>query len=436
MADNKSRRKVAVALLSGQKQARRLELTPLNAITGAEKNPKRHSHEDIEKSISRFGYVEPVVLDERTGRLVAGHGRVQALRVAKKTGDKPPQGVVEEGGEWLVPVLRGWASRSDTEAEAYLVASNHLATKGGWDDGELAELLQSLSEQAALDGTGFDSSSIDEVLRRASEAKEPAQGLTDPDDVPEVEASGVALGDMFRLGDHVLLCGDSTKAADVDRVMAGEAADLVWTDPPYGVDYESKAGKVHNDGAEGLPALLRGAFASCFRVMKPGAFVYIAHPSGANSLVFYDEVRAAQFVFKQGLVWVKDSLVLGHADYHYQHEPIIYAMKPAKAGRRGRVGEGWYGDNSQVSIFTIPNPKRSDEHPTMKPVELVEAMVRNSSATGHLVFEPFNGSGTTLMACERLGRRCRAIELSPVYVARTVARWEAFTGKKAERVDG
>lgn len=224
--------------------------------------------------------------------------------------------------------------------------------------------------------------------------------------------------------------------ADVDRVMAGEAADLVWTDPPYGVDYESKAGKVHNDGAEGLPALLRGAFASCFRVMKPGAFAYIAHPPGANSLVFYDEVRAAQFVFKEGLVWVKDSLVLGHADYHYQHEPIIYAMKPAKAGRRGRGGEGWYGDNSQVSIFTIPKPKRSDEHPTMKPVELVEAMVRNSSAPGHLVFEPFNGSGTTLMACERLGRRCRAIELSPVYVARTVARWEAFTGKKAERVGG
>ena len=430
---------------------RKIEMMPLNAITGAQKNPKRHSHEDIEKSISRFGYVEPVVLDERTGRLVAGHGRVQALRVAKKTGDKPPQGVVEKGGEWLVPVLRGWASRSDTEAEAYLVASNHLTTKGGWDDGELAKLLQSLNEQAALDGTGFDSSSIDEVLRRASEAEEPAQGLTDPDEVPEADASGVALGDMFRLGDHVLLCGDSTKEADVDRVMAGEAADLVWTDPPYGVDMEAvneglaKTGRasktrtthgIENDLSEDLQPLLRGAFAACFRAMKPGGFIYVAHPSGDKSLVFYDEIRTAGFRFKCGLVWVKDSMVISRSDYHGRHEPIIYALKPGGEGRRGRFGNasGWYGDDSQTSVFEVPRPKRSDEHPTMKPVELVEAMVRNSSAPGHLVFEPFNGSGTTLMACERLGRRCRAIELSPVYVARTVARWEAFTGKKAERV--
>lgn len=143
---------------------RRLELMPLNAITGAEKNPKRHANEDIGKSIGRFGYVEPCVLDERTNRLVAGHGRMQALRVAKKSGEKPPQGVEERDGEWFVPVLRGWASRSDTEAQAYLVASNHLTTKGGWENTGLLEMLQSLEKQAALDGTGYGPEDLDALL--------------------------------------------------------------------------------------------------------------------------------------------------------------------------------------------------------------------------------------------------------------------------------
>lgn len=414
---------------------RRLELMPLRDITGAENNPKKHANEDIGKSIGRFGYVEPVVLDERTQRLVAGHGRVQALRVARKKGDAPPQGVELRDGEWFVPVLRGWASRSDAEASAYLVASNNLTTKGGWENAGLAELLQSLAQQQALDGTGFDEDAIDGLLKEVALEQKAKEGNMDPDDVPDVSDPGdVRPGHLYALGEHRLLCGDSTRAVDVDQVLAGEAADLVWTDPPYGVSYESKAGKVHNDGADQLAGLLRGAFASCFRAMKPGAFIYVAHPSGANSLTFYDEIRAAGFVFKAGLVWVKDSLVLGHSDHHYRHEPISYAMKPAEAGRRGRGGSGWYGDNGQTSVFEVAKPKRSEDHPTMKPVELVEAMLRNSSAPGHLVFEPFSGSGTTIMACERLGRRARAIELDPVYVNRTISRWEAFTGRKAEKL--
>jgi DNA modification methylase len=127
-------------------------------------------------------------------------------------------------------------------------------------------------------------------------------------------------------------------------------------------------------------------------------------------------------------------MVLGHSDYHYEHEPIIYAMKPAPKGRRGRGGTGWYGDNSQVSVFRVPKPRRSEDHPTMKPLALIEPMIHNSSAPGQLVFEPFNGSGSTLMACERLQRRCRAIELSPVYVNRTIARWEAFTQRKVKKL--
>jgi ParB-like chromosome segregation protein Spo0J len=152
---------------------RKIELMPLNQVTGADKNPKKHAHDDISRSIGRFGYVEPVVLDERTGRLVAGHGRIQALRVAQKKGDAPPQGVEERDGTWLVPVLRGWSSRSDTEAQAYLVASNHLTTKGGWENGELVQLLQGLEQQAALEGTGYTSDDIAALLDGlADEAEE------------------------------------------------------------------------------------------------------------------------------------------------------------------------------------------------------------------------------------------------------------------------
>ena len=418
-------------------KSRHLELMPLNAITGADKNPKKHASEDIGKSIGRFGYVEPCVLDERTNRLVAGHGRVQALRVSRKKGEAPPQGIEERDGEWFVPVLRGWASRSDTEASAYLVASNHLTTKGGWENSDLLEMLQELDKQAALEGTGYGSEDLDALLKSVALEQEAAEGKTDPDEVPEVgDAGSVRLGDLYELGEHRLLCGDSTRESDVDLVLGGKQADLVWTDPPYGVSYESKAGKVHNDGADQLAPLLKGAFASCFRAMKPGAFIYVAHPAGGHQLTFYDEIRSAGFRYKAQLVWVKDSLVLGHSDYHFRHEPISYAMKPAESGRRGRGGSGWYGDDAQTSVFEVPKPKRSEDHPTMKPIELVEAMMKNSSAPGHVVFEPFSGSGTTLMACERLGRSARAIELDPVYVNRTIARWEAFTGKVARKLEG
>lgn len=431
----KAKRRGARAPAIRPGSGRRLELMPLAELTGAEKNPKRHDDAGIGASIGRFGYVEPVVLDERTKRIVAGHGRTQSLKVAKAKGEAPPEGVtVGPGGVWLIPVLRGWASRSDTEAEAYLLASNQLTLAGGWDDPELAEMLKSLEAQGALDGTGFDEEAIEQVLKDAAAALEPVEGQSDPDEVPEVESVAVRPGDVYQLGAHRLICGDSTRAEDVDRVLEGAQVDVVWTDPPYGVDYESKAGKVHNDGAEGLGALLQAAFAQCVRVLKPGGFIYVAHPAGTNSLVFYDAVRAAGLSFRQGLTWVKDALVLGHADYHYRHEPIIYAMKPAEAGRRGRGGLGWYGDNAQTSVFEVPKPKRSDEHPTMKPVELIEAMLRNSTAPGHVVFEPFSGSGSTLIACERLGLQCSAVELSPLYVARTIARWEAFTGRQAERV--
>lgn len=412
---------------------RRLEMMSLATLTGASRNPKRHANEAISTSIGRFGYVEPIVLDERTGRLVAGHGRMQALRASKVAGQSPPQGVEVREGEWLVPVLRGWASRSDTEAQAYLVASNNLTTKGGWDNGELGALLKELAAQQALDGTGFAEADIEAVLRDAALEQDKATG-GDLDDVPPVEeVTGIMPGDVFELGTHRLVCGDSTRTADVDAVVDGADVQCVWTDPPYGVEYEGAAGSIQNDDAAGLPKLLAGAFAQCFRVLSPGGAIYIAHPAVALCNEFFRAFLDAGFRWKQHLTWRKDAFVLGHSDYHYQHEPIIYGLKPGD-GRWGRGAKGWYGDDAQASVFDVPKPKRSEEHPTMKPVELVEAMVRNSAPPGGTVFEPFSGSGTTLMACERSGRKCCAVEIDPRFVQVAIDRWEAFTGLNAEKV--
>lgn len=417
-----------------QAEGHRIELVPVDQLLEAKRNPKRHSGE-IGTSIGRFGYVEPIVVDERTGRIVAGHGRREALLGLKAKGAPAPAGVVAKGEDWLVPVMRGWASKDDAEAEAYLLASNKLVELGGWDNEALSAMLQDLGQADALEGIGFTSVEIDALLQ-ASEAGKAAEGLTDPDEVPEVPKDAdvyVKPGEVWVLGKHRIVCGDSTVPSTVERAMAGGLrAQCVWTDPPYGVSYKSKAGVIHNDDVRGLPELLKGAFAQCFAAMEDGAPIYISHPPGANMVAFLTAFIDAGFQMRQGLVWVKDSMVLGHADYHYKHEPILFGYKPGE-GRRGRGGKGWYGDNSQVSVFEVPRPKRSSEHPTIKPVELVEKMLRNSTTLNGLVFEPFSGSGTTILTCEKIGRRCRAIELAPNYVQVAITRWEAFTGKKAAK---
>ena len=235
------------------------------------------------------------------------------------------------------------------------------------------------------------------------------------------------------------MCGDSTDEADVNCLMNGEVAACMWTDPPYGVSYVGKtkdALTIENDGAAGLPDLLYAAFKNADQVLMGGAPFYIAHPPGAQQLVFLQTVVDVGWVIHEQLVWVKDSMVLGHSDYHYKHEPVLYGWTPGEGrpGRGAHDGTHWYGDNSQVSVFEIPRPKRSEEHPTMKPPELVEAMLKNSTRRADLVYEPFSGSGTTIVACERLGRRCRAIELDPAYVAVTLQRL-AEMGLTPRRVD-
>lgn len=412
---------------------------PLDEVKQAPSNPKEHDIGEICVSIGRRGFVELPAIDERTGRLVAGHGRLEALQ--KMHADKAPLpgGLREEGGKWLMPVVRGWASKNDADAAAYLVASNRLVELGGWNEDVLRALMAEIALTAPeeISGSGYDQQDIDKFINEMNSAVgvEP--------EIPLVHQTDIKTGDLFELGDHKILCGDSTK--DAARVIGDGEATCVWTDPPYGVDYKGRAegsknpvhlaGIANDAGFDGLPALLGGAFAACFAALRLGGHIYVAHvmPPG-NPTVFYDALKSSGLKFVQQLIWDKGSMVLGHSDYHYQHEPIIYGMKPGGEGRQGRGGAGWYGDNAQVSVLSVPKPQRSDEHPTMKPLELIEIGIKNSSKVGDVVFEPFSGSGSTLLACERLTRKCRAIEIDPRFVQVCITRWEKMTGRKAVKL--
>jgi DNA modification methylase len=212
--------------------------------------------------------------------------------------------------------------------------------------------------------------------------------------------------------EHRLLCADSRNPDAAARVMAGAKADLLWTDAPYGVSYVGKtkaALTIQNDGAEGLPALLAAAFAAADAVLAPGASFYLAAPAGPQGTVFRQAIAQVGWKFHQALVWVKNSMVLGHSDYHYRHEDVLYGWKEG--------GHRWYGDRCQTSVFEIDRPSRSEEHPTMKPPALIAGCLVNSTKVGDRVLDVFTGSGSTAVACEQVGRQFSGIELEPKFVA-------------------
>ena len=291
----------------------------------------------------------------------------------------------------------------------------------------------------------------------ASAAAAEQEYQTDVDDVPNKRGKArTEPGDIWHLGEHRVICGDSTDPATYAALLGDERPDAIWTDPPYGVEYVGGTKdklRIQNDGAEGLPALLAGAFAAMRDVARPGAAVYVAH-ADTERIAFETALRDARFVVRQNLIWVKSSLVLGRSDYHYRHEPILeaeaplyaavaddeaghepvlYGFTPGGAGRLGRGGDRWHGDNKRTTVFEFPKPTASRQHPTMKPVDLIAAMLRNSAPAGGLVLDPFGGSGSTLVAADTLGMHARLIELDPIYVDVIVDRWEQLTGKKARR---
>ncbi len=387
---------------------------PLDELTPFPGNAKRGDVDQIRASLRRNGQYRSLVVREiPDGPLIvlAGNHTMQALAAEGRQTARCEVVLCDE----------------DT-ARRINLTDNRTAELGSYDNDALAELLSYLDGD--YEGTGYTEADIDELLG------EEAVALTDPDDIPAPPVAPVTKpGDVWNLGPHRVLCGDSTDIAAVEAMLDGDRADCMWTDPPYGVDYVGKtkdALTIRNDGADGLPELLAGAFAVATAVLKPGAPFYIAHPPGPDSIVFWEAVRAAGWLHRQNLVWDKGAMVLGRSDYHYQHEPLIYGFTdaPAGSGRLGRGGDRWHGDNAQTSVFQIPKPARSEAHPTMKPVELITAHLSNSCPRGGIVYEPFGGSGSTLIAAHATGRNARLGELDPRYVDVICRRYQTHTGTR------
>jgi len=368
-------------------------------------------------ALAEVGWVAEVLVNQTTGHLVDGHLRVE-LALAR--------------GEPTVPVT--YVELSEDEERLVLASLDPLAAMATAEAEQLATLL------AGLDPADDALRALLDDLSREYGLDAGRGGLVDPDDVPELPAeSHVSRGDLYALGNHRLLCGDSTDAADVARLTGGALADCLWTDPPYGVAYEGKTERhlrIRNDDPETSDDVIAGAFR--LAPLAPSSPFYVSAPAGPRSAAFRAAISAVGWRLHQELVWVKGTIVLGHSDYQYAHEPILYGYVPG-SGRPGRgrhPGSHWYGDNGESSVLEYPKPAANRDHPTAKPVALVAQCLRNSTRPGDLVYEPFAGSGTTLIAADQLGRHCHAMEIDPRYAQVVIERWQAFTGRAAVKVDG
>lgn len=401
--------------------ADKIEQWPTAKLLPYARNARTHSEEQVAQiaaSIAEFGFTNPILAGS-DGIIVAGHGRLAA---AQKLGLE------------IVPVVV-LDHLTPTQRRALVIADNRIAENAGWDLDVLRIELDALQlEGFDLDITGFDADALADLIA----GDEPDfDDQTDEDAVPEVTETPISRpGDVWIMGQHRLLCGDATVAESYDRLMQGNAADMVFTDPPYNVNYANSAkdkmrGKdraILNDNlGEGFCDFLLAALTPTVAHCR-GA-IYVAMSSSELDTL-QSAFRAAGGHWSTFIIWAKNTFTLGRADYQRQYEPILYGW-PEGATRH------WCGDRDQGDIWNIKKPQKNDLHPTMKPVELVERAIRNSSRLGNVVLDPFGGSGTTLIAAEKSGRSARLIELDPKYVDVIMRRWEKWTGKQAIReVDG
>jgi DNA modification methylase len=385
---------------------------PIESVTLHPRNPRRGDVAAVTESLRRFGQKKPIVVQASTGYVVAGNHLLKAA----------------QGLHWT-EIAANVQDMDDAEATAFMLTDNRTSDLGGYDDALLAAII---AEQAATDNlaaTGYNEDDVAAMLRAAG--IEEARG--DPDAAPDRPADAeiyVTSGELWALGRHRLMIGDATVEAAVARLTAGASVDIVWSDPPYGVDYTGKTAAaltIANDalGAEGTRELVTAALR--LAPLRPGGTFYLAAPSGPLHLEFLLALRAADLTVRQTLVWVKDRFVLGHSDYHLRHENVL-------VGWRAGAAHYFVDDRTQDSVWEIARPTRSEVHPTMKPVELVERAIRNSSLPGETVYDPFVGSGTTLVAAEKSGRTCLALEIDPTYAQVAIERWQTFAGQTAERL--
>lgn len=387
---------------------------PVAELIPYARNSRTHSPQQVDKiaaSIREFGFLNPIIVDGKNG-IVAGHGRVMAA---------------QKLGLASLPVIEA-AHLTEAQKRAYVIADNRLALDAGWDNDMLKIELQDLdAEGFDLSLTGFNADEIGNFLA------EPTAGLTDEDAVPDVPAVPVTVeGDVWVLGRHRIACGSSTDEHTVSKILAGVKPHLMVTDPPYGVQYDadwrnkakradgttiggSALGAVENDDK----ADWREAWA-----LFPGDVAYVWH-AGLFAGVVADSLMACDFKLRSQIIWAKSNFAIGRGDYHWHHEPCWYAVREGKTGH-------YAGDRKQTTLWQIAKPQKSETgHSTQKPVECMKRPIENNSSPGQAVYEPFSGSGTTIIAAEQTGRCCYAVELNPAYVDVAVKRWQDFTGKEA-----
>ena len=393
-----------------------IKMVAVNSLVPYARNARTHSDAQVAQiaaSIAEFGFTNPILTDGARG-VIAGHGRLAAARKLALTD---------------VPVIE-LSHLTAIQKKAYILADNRIAANAGWDEELLKLELVELDEaDFNLELMGFDAEEIERLLH----GDDDNAGLTDDDAVPEVTDDAVTKpGDVWMLGEHKVICGDATKAEDYKVLLGDELADMTVTDPPYNVNYANTAKDklrgthrpILNDnmGAD-FAAFLLLACQNILAVTK-GA-VYIAMSSSELDTL-QAAFRAAGGKWSTFVIWAKNTFTMGRADYQRQYEPILYGWKDGSQ-------HYWCGARDQGDVWQIKKPHKNDLHPTMKPVELMERAVRNSSKTRDIVLDPFGGSGTTVIACEKSGRRARLMELDPKYVDVIIKRWQSFTGKEAQR---
>jgi len=388
-----------------------IEHWPIERLVEYPRNPRKNDGvvDRMCASVREFGFKIPI-LARSDGEVVDGHLR---LKAARKLG-------ISE-----IPIILcdEW---SPAQVKAFRLMVNRSVTWADWDEELLALELQEIQESDFdLSLTGFE----DDELARLLAAQDAAEGLTDEDSIPELPQTPVCeTDDLWILGDHKLLVGDATRAEHVAKLIAGAAADLVFTDPPYNVDYEGYTEerlKIKGDrmsDAE-FKRFLESAFRSCRTAVKPGASLYVCHSSSWQR-EFQNALESAGFEVRCQIIWAKNTFAWGFGRYKFQHEPMFYAHV---AGEK----DPWYGDKSQSTLWEEKKPAANRIHPTAKPVELVERALLNSSKAGDIVADMFGGSGSTLIGCERRGRKARLMEIDPKYADCIVRRYQEYTGKRA-----
>lgn len=428
----------------------KIDMWPIERFKLYENNPRKNDHvvDKMAESLKFFGIRRPIVALE-DGLIVDGH------LIYK--------GAVRAGFSELPRISAD--DLSGEQIKAFRLVVNRSATWASWDEDKLIKEISALIDsEFDITLTGFDQHELDKLMLELQSSDK------NPDDVPDVSTDPVVReGELWLLGRHRLMCGDSANSVQVGYLLNGQPADMVWTDPPYNVDYKGKAGKILNDkmSASMFDEFLYQVFTQIHAALRPGGAIYVSHSEAGNGLAFRVAFNRAGFKLASCIIWNKLQAVMSRGDYHWQHEPVLYGWKRGAAHK-------WYGTRKHktikdvalpgvlqqedgswtvlvdgkvyhltgqdiclqelsTTVIDVVKPSRSDKHPTTKPVALIEQMIANSSRSGDLVYEPFSGSGSTMIACERLGRDCCAMELEPDKVQQSIIRWQDYTGLLAVR---